>query len=149
MAGWRVGFVVGKKEFIDTIFAMKINIDYGTSSIIQDAAIAALEMPYEHVEATINQYQKRRDFLVSAFKNFGWAIENPKATMYLWLKVPNGLKSKEFCKMIMDKVGVVFTPGIAFGDYADDYFRVSLVQPIEKLEEAIKRLEDANIHYEE
>lgn len=147
MAGWRVGFVLGKKALVDTVFAMKLNFDYGTSNIMQDAAIAAMEMPYEYVEETMKKYQERRDYLVEEFQNLGWKVKKPVATMYLWLKVPPGKKSKEFCKMVMDKTGVVFTPGMAFGKNGDDYFRVSFVQDIERIKESIKRLKAANIRY--
>ena len=149
MAGWRVGFVLGKKEFVDTIFAMKTNVDYGTATIVQDAAITALEMPYEYVEKTVTKYQKRRDYMIPALNSIGWDIKQTKATMYLWLKVPSGRKSKEFCKSVMDETGVVFTPGVAFGALSDNYFRVSLVQSEEKLKEAIERLTTAGIRYEE
>lgn len=148
MAGWRIGFVVGKKEFVDSVFAMKTNIDYGTSTIIQDAATAALQMPYEFVKETITEYQERRDLLISAFQDLGWNIKKTSATMYLWLKVPSGTNSREFCKMVMEKTGVVFTPGVAFGQNSDGYFRASFVQPKEKLQEAIKRLKAENIRYE-
>jgi len=149
MAGWRVGFVIGKKEFIDTIFAMKTNVDYGTATIVQDAAIMALKMPYKHVEKTMKKYQDRRDFIIPALNKLGWNIKKTQATMYLWLKVPQGRKSKEFCRSVMDKTGVVFTPGIAFGSHSDNYFRVSIVQSMEKLKEAIERLTKAGIRYEE
>lgn len=149
MAGWRVGFVLGKKEFIDTVFAMKLNFDYGTSNIMQDAAVAAMTMPYKHVEATMKKYQKRRDFMFKSFEELGWKPRKIKATMYMWLKVPKGQSSKQFCKMVMDKTGVVFTPGVAFGQGGDGYFRVSLVQPEKRLKEAVKRLKEANIKYEE
>lgn len=149
MAGWRVGFVLGKREFIDTVFAMKLNFDYGTSTIMQDAAIAAMKMPYKYVEDTMKKYQQRRDFLTQAFTELGWKVKKPLATMYFWLRVPGKMKSKEYCKMVMDKTGVVFTPGVAFGKSGDDYFRVSLVQDIKRLEEAVKRLKAANICYEE
>lgn len=148
MAGWRIGFVVGKKEFVDTVFTMKTSFDYGTSSILQDAAIEAMKMPYKHVTETMLQYQERRDFLVSAFQQMGWDIEKTRATMYLWLRVPEGKKSREFCKDVMEKTGVVFTPGVAFGKNSDNYFRVSLVQPMDKLKIAIERLKDAKICYE-
>lgn len=149
MAGWRVGFVVGKKELVDNVFAMKLNFDYGTSTIMQDAAIAAMKMPYKYVADTMKKYEKRRNFLVKEFENLGWKVRKPDATMYLWLKVPSGMKSKEFCKMVMDKTGVVFTPGIAFGKAGDDHFRVSLVQSEKRLKEAIKRLKEADICYKE
>lgn len=149
MAGWRIGFVLGKKEFVDTVFTMKTNVDYGTATIVQDAAITALEMPYEHVEKTMKKYQKRRDFMIPALNELGWNLKMTEATMYLWLKVPNKRKSKEFCKFVMDTTGVVFTPGVAFGALSDDYFRVSLVQSEEKLKEAVERLKKAGIKYED
>lgn len=148
MAGWRVGFVVGKKEFIDAIYAMKTNVDYGTATIVQDAAIEALTMDYKYIEKTVKKYEERRDFMVPALQKLGWEVKKSDATMYLWLKVPQGRKSKEFCKDVMDKTGVVFTPGVAFGKHSDGYFRVSLVQSKEKLQEAVGRLEKANIRYE-
>ena len=147
MAGWRVGFVLGKKELVDNVFAMKLNFDYGTSSIMQDAAIAAMNMPYKYVTKTMKIYEKRRDYLVKEFNDLGWKISPQKATMYMWLKVPQGRKSKEFCVDVMHATGVVFTPGIAFGKGSDDYFRVSLVQDIKKLKAAMKRLKDAGIRY--
>lgn len=147
MAGWRVGFVLGKKELVDTVFALKLNFDYGTSNIMQDAAIAAMQMPYKYVEATTKQYEKRRNYIAKEFQDLGWEVKLPKATMYFWLKVPAGMKSREFCKMVMDKTGVVFTPGVAFGKDSDNYFRVSIVQDIKRLKEAVKRLKEANIRY--
>ncbi|MFA7658662.1 MAG: aminotransferase class I/II-fold pyridoxal phosphate-dependent enzyme [Candidatus Gastranaerophilaceae bacterium] len=148
MAGWRVGFVIGKREFIDSVFAMKVNFDYGTSTIMQDAAIAAMRMPYKYVEATIKKYEKRRNYMVKSFKELGWNIKKTRGTMYLWLKVPYGMKSREFCKMVMDRTGVVFTPGVAFGKGSDGYFRASFVQDQKRLEEAVERLKKAKIYYE-
>lgn len=147
MAGWRVGFVIGKKELVDTVFAMKLNFDYGTSNIMQDAAVAAMNMPYKYVKATMDKYEERRNYLIDGFKDLGWDVKKPHATMYLWLKTPRGMKSKEFCTMVMNKTGVVFTPGMAFGPNCDDYFRVSFVQDIKKLKEAMRRLKEANIIY--
>ncbi len=147
MAGWRVGFACGKKEFIDALSAMKNNLDYGTSTIVQDAAIEALKMPYSYVQEIMDQYNSRREIVAQGFNKLGWKMKRSSATMYFWLRVPTGYKSKEFCKMVMDKTGVVFTPGIAFGDYSDDHFRVSIVQPPERLKEALKRLDDAGIRF--
>lgn len=148
MAGWRIGFACGRKEFIDTLYAMKTNIDYGTSTIVQDAAIKALTCDMSHVAEIAGNYQRRRDFMIDGFKKLGWNHRKTKATMYLWLKVPEGYDSKSWCKMVLDKTGVVFTPGIAFGNYSDSYFRCSLVAPDERLKEALQRLEDAGISYE-
>lgn len=148
MAGWRVGFVVGKKEFIDIIYAMKSNIDYGTSTIVQDAAIKALNMDFANVEKIMKKYDERRDFVACGLNELGWHMKRTPATMYFWLKVPKGETSMEFCKRVLDSSGVVFTPGIAFGDLSDDHFRLSIVQPDEKLKEALKRLKNAGIRYE-
>lgn len=149
MAGWRIGFVVGKKEFIEAIHSMKTNLDYGTATVIQDAATEALSMSHSHVEKTMKKYQKRRDFMISAFKDLGWDIKKTKATMYFWMKVPKGMGSRDFCNMVMEKTGVVFTPGMAFGKHSDGYFRASLVHDIKILQKAIDRLKAANIRYEE
>lgn len=147
MAGWRVGFVVGRKEYVDAIYAMKSNMDYGTSTIVQDAAIKALTMDYDFVKPTVENYQRRRNLLLDRLGAFGWDVRKMQATMYFWLKVPKGYTSKEFCKMVLDKTGVVFTPGIAFGNHSDSYFRISTVQPDEKISEALDRLEKAGIRY--
>ncbi len=148
MAGWRVGFVVGKKEFIDIIYAMKSNLDYGTSTIVQDAAIKALNMDFYYVEKIMQKYDSRREIIAKGMNKLGWKMKRTPATMYFWLKVPKGYTSMEFCKMVLDKTGVVLTPGVAFGDMSDDHFRLSIVQPKERLEEALKRLESAGIRYE-
>ena len=148
MAGWRVGFVCGKQEFIDVIYAMKSNMDYGTATIVQDASIDALNIDYSYVQEIMDKYNARREIVAKGFNKLGWKMKRSPATMYFWLKVPKGYDSKAFCKMVLDKTGVVFTPGIAFGDYSDDHFRVSIVQPPERLAEAIVRLEKAGIRFE-
>lgn len=148
MAGWRIGFAVGNKDIIKTLYNVKTNMDYGTCSVIQDAALAALTMPASYSEEITGNYQRRRDFMIEGFNKLGWNLKKTKSTMYLWLKVPAGYDSKSWCKTVLQKTGVVFTPGIAFGKYSDGYFRVSIVQPDEKLREALRRLEDANITFE-
>lgn len=148
MAGWRAGFAVGKKEFIDIIYAMKSNIDYGTSTLVQDAAIQALTMPYEFVKEIMDKYDIRRELIAKNMRELGWDVYRTPATMYFWLKVPKGYSSKEWCKMVLDKTGVVFTPGIAFGEMSDDHFRFSIVQSKERLQEAFDRMRAAGIKYE-
>jgi len=148
MAGWRIGFVVGREDYIKAIHDMKTNTDYGTSSIVQDAAIAALEVDYSHIKKTMDNYARRRIFTTEGFTKLGWKTRKTAATMYLWLKIPKGYDSKSWCKMVLEKTGVVFTPGIAFGKYSDGFFRVSLVQPDEQIKEALERLEKAGIRYE-
>jgi LL-diaminopimelate aminotransferase len=147
MAGWRIGYVVGNADYINAIHDMKTNTDYGTCSIMQDAAIAALNVDYSYVQATMDNYSRRRLFMIEGFRKLGWELDDTIATMYLWLKIPSGYDSKSWCKMVMETTGVVFTPGKAFGDMSDGYFRASLVQPDEKLKEALARLEKAGIRY--
>jgi len=147
MAGWRIGFAAGNKEFIKTLYSVKTNMDYGTCSIIQDAALAALNMPMDHSLEITSIYQRRRDFMIDSLKKLGWDVRKIKSTMYFWLKVPEGYDSKTWCKMVLDKTGVVFTPGIAFGKHSDGYFRLSIVAPDQRLHEAMDRLEKAGIRY--
>ena len=115
---------------------------------MQDAAIEALNMPYSYVQEIMDGYNARREIVAQGFNKLGWKMKRSSATMYFWLKVPKGYTSKEFCKYVIDKTGVVFTPGIAFGDMSDDHFRVSIVQPPERLKEAFQRLQNAGIRYE-
>ena len=149
MAGWRCGFAVGRKEFISTLYSMKTNIDYGTSTIVQDACIEALKMPDSYVKGIMDRYDARREIMAQGFSDLGFYAPRSDATMYFWIKIPPKFKtSMEFCKYVLDKAGVLVTPGSAFGEMSDDHFRVSLVQPILKLQEVFERLRAAGIRYE-
>ena len=149
MAGWRCGFAVGKKEFIQNLYAMKSNIDYGTSTIVQDACIAALTMPQSYVKDIMDKYDARREIVAQGFSELGFYAPRSDATMYFWIKIPSTFKSSmEFCKYVLEKTGVLITPGSAFGEMSDDRFRVSLVQPILRLQEVFKRFKEAGIRYE-
>ena len=96
----------------------------------------------------MKKYDERRDFVACGLNELGWHMKRTPATMYFWLKVPKGETSMNFCKRTLEASGVVLTPGIAFGDLSDDHFRLSIVQPDEKLKEALKRLKNAGIRYE-
>lgn len=149
MAGWRCGFAVGKKDFIQNLYAMKSNIDYGTSTIVQDACIAALTMPQEYVKSIMDKYDARREIVAQGFNELGFYAPRSDATMYFWIKIPSTFKSSmDFCKYVLEKTGVLITPGSAFGAMSDDRFRVSLVQPILRLQEVFKRFKEAGIKYE-
>lgn len=149
MAGWRCGFAVGKKEFIANLYAMKSNSDYGTSTIVQDACIEALRMPQDYVKGIMDKYDARREIVAQGFTELGFYAPRSDATMYFWIKIPSKFKtSMEFCKYVLDKTGVILTPGSAFGQMSDDHFRVSLVQPILRLEEVFRRFKEAGIRYE-
>ena len=147
MAGWRIGWACGNKEIIKNLYTIKTNVDYGTSTIVQDAAIKAITGNESNFLDIAKKYENRRNFMVEGFRELGWDVNKSKATMYMWLKVPTGHTSKEYCKWVLDTAGVVFTPGMAFGVMSDDYFRVSLVVPDEKLKQALVRLKEHNITF--
>lgn len=149
MAGWRCGFAVGKEEFIANLYAMKSNIDYGTATIVQDACIQALTMPQSYVKGIMDKYDARREIVAKGFNDLGFYAPRSDATMYFWIKIPPKFKtSMEFCKYILEKTGVMVTPGSAFGEMSDDHFRVSLVQPILRLQEIFERFKKAGIRYD-
>ncbi len=148
MAGWRCGFVVGSAEMIHALYRVKTNMDYGVPNFIQDAAIAALELPDAHVQELIDLYQERRDVVVEGLNRLGWSVEKPRASMYVWAPVPAGEKSFDFVARVIDQAGVVFTPGTGFGDAGQGWFRISLVRPAEVLAEALRRLEEAGIRFD-
>ncbi|MEM0951438.1 MAG: aminotransferase class I/II-fold pyridoxal phosphate-dependent enzyme [Cyanobacteria bacterium P01_H01_bin.74] len=148
MAGFRVGFAVGNPDIINTLYAIKTNLDYGLPSIIQDGATYALNHAESFLPDIVTQYKKRRDTVVSGFQKLGWPIELPKATMYVWLPVPGGFEtSTAFCEYLIEKAGIVITPGSAFGTEGEGYFRVSLVSSCTILEEALERLSKLGIRY--
>lgn len=148
MAGWRVGFACGNKDIIKILYSMKTNLDYGVCSAIQDGAIHALTHGEEFLPEIIDTYKERRDVVVEGFRSLGWEVEPTRATLYVWLQVPSGYaSSKAWCKHLIDTADVVITPGIAFGDAGDKFFRVSLVSPKETLQKAIDRLREKGIRY--
>lgn len=149
MAGWRCGFAVGNEKFISNLYAMKSNVDYGTATIIQDACISALTMDDKYVKDIMDKYDARREIVAKGFSDLGFYAPRSDATMYFWIKIPPKFKSSmDFCKYLLDKTGVLVTPGSAFGEMSDDRFRVSLVQPIFRLQEGIRRLKEAGVRFE-
>ncbi|AFY94219.1 aspartate aminotransferase [Chamaesiphon minutus] len=148
MAGWRVGFVVGNSQIIQGLRTLKTNLDYGIFAALQTAAQTALELPDEYVTEVQNRYRERRDFMIQGLAKLGWKIKPTKATMYLWIPCAVGWNSTDFALMVMQKTGVVFTPGNAFGIGGEGYVRISLIADLDRLGEAIQRLADAGIRYE-
>jgi LL-diaminopimelate aminotransferase len=148
MAGWRVGFVVGNSQIIQGLRTLKTNLDYGIFAALQTAAQTALELPDEYVTQVQNRYRERRDFMIQGLAKLGWKIKPTKATMYLWIPCAVGWNSTDFALMVMQRTGVVFTPGNAFGIGGEGYVRISLIADLDRLGEAIQRLNDAGIRYE-
>jgi LL-diaminopimelate aminotransferase len=148
MAGWRVGFVVGNRQIIQGLRTLKTNLDYGLFSAIQCAAETALQLPDKYLIEVQQLYRTRRDFLVEGFAKLGWTIPKPKATMYLWMSCPIGVSSTDFALGLLEKTGVVVTPGNAFGEGGEGYVRISLIADLDRLGEALARIEAAGVRYD-
>lgn len=142
MCGCRVGYIVGNSEVISLLSRLKSNFDYGIFAPIQEAAIAALTGPQDCVDNTVATYQRRRDIIVDGFNEMGWHVERPKASMYIWAKVPTKQSSFEFTKDLINATGVAVIPGIAFGDYGEGYVRIALVQPEDRIRQAVQRIRE-------
>ena len=131
MAGWRVGFMVGNKDLVNALARIKGYHDYGTFTPIQVAAIAALDGPQECVAEIAMKYQKRRDVLVKGLHEAGWMVDNPKASMYVWAKIPEPYRAQgslEFAKRLVERAKVSVSPGIGFGEYGDGHVRFALIE---------------------
>lgn len=147
MAGWRIAYAVGNAEAIRTLYSIKTNMDYGVASAIQEGAIYALNHAETFIPEQIRVYQERRDTLCDGMRSLGWPVRDPQAAFYAWFQVPQGFTSKTWCEYLMETVGVVITPGVAFGQEGDGHFRVSLVSPKETIAEAIERMRAAGIRF--
>src|SRR5713226_4888794 len=145
MAGWRVGFMVGNKDLVHALARIKSYHDYGSFTPVQVASIVALEGPQECVSSIRNTYEKRRNVMVKGLHEIGWMVENPKASMYLWAKIPEfyaKLGSLEFAKKILKDAKVAVSPGIGFGDYGDDHVRIALIENEARTRQAIRGIKD-------
>ena len=148
MAGWRVGFVVGNRHVIQGLRTLKTNLDYGLFSAIQCAAETALQLPDRYVEEVRERYRSRRDFLIQGLGELGWTIPKPKATMYLWIPCSVGMDSTTFALSVLQKTGIVVTPGNAFGAGGEGYVRISLIADHNRMSEALNRLKNSGIRYD-
>lgn len=148
MAGWRVGFVVGNRHIIQGLRTLKTNLDYGIFSAIQKAAETALQLPDVYLTQVQERYRERRDFLIEGLGKLGWNVPKTLATMYLWVPCPVGVGSTDFALDVLQKTGVVVTPGNAFGIGGEGYVRISLIADLDRLGEALRRFKEAGICYE-
>ncbi|MGJ3254289.1 MAG: aspartate aminotransferase [Elainellaceae cyanobacterium] len=148
MAGWRVGFVVGNRHIIQGLRTLKTNLDYGIFAALQSAAETALQLPEVYLHEVQARYRTRRDFMIEGLARLGWEVPKTYATMYLWVPCPVGMGSTDFALSVLQQTGVVVTPGNAFGVGGEGYVRVSLIAECDRLNDAIARLERANIRYQ-
>lgn len=140
MAGCRLAFLVGQPEAVEALRIVKSNIDYGVFKAVQEAGIAALEEDMESSVSVAEVYQKRRDLVIDGLAQIGWNIPRPKATMFIWAKIPKGWTSRQISREILFSAGVVVIPGDAFGPSGEGYVRIALVQEEERLLEAVQRI---------
>ncbi|MDK2782366.1 MAG: LL-diaminopimelate aminotransferase [Archaeoglobi archaeon] len=144
MTGWRIGFVVGDERIIKGIAQIKTNVDSGVFNAVQIAGIAALEGPQDCVERMRKIYRERRDVLVKGLQEAGLKVRVPKATFYVWAKVPEGYSSVEYSMKLLDDAGVVATPGVGFGEFGEGYIRFALTKDVKIIEEAVERIKEVS-----
>ena len=143
MPGWRVGFCCGNKDLLAALSRIKSYFDYGLFTPIQVAAIKALDDGDDYVEEIRLRYQARRDVLIKGLNDAGWKVESPKATMFVWAKIPSTLRSLgslEFSKRLLKEAEVTVSPGIGFGDYGEGYVRFSLIENEHRTRQAIRNI---------
>ncbi len=140
MTGWRIGFAVGNKDVIAGLGKVKTNIDSGVFQAIQEAGITALESDDQLTEGLRKIYQERRDVLVGGLKALGLELDTPSAAFYVWIGVPRGFTSESFTAHLIEKAGIVTTPGNGFGDPGEGYIRMTVTTSKERLAEAVERM---------
>jgi len=146
MAGWRVGFCVGNRELVGTLTKIKSYLDYGMFQPIQIASIIALRGNQDCVEEIRKTYECRRDALIKGLKNAGWDIEPPKATMFVWAKIPEAFRkmgSLEFSKFLIKEAKVAVSPGIGFGEGGEGFVRFALVENEHRIRQATRGIKKA------
>lgn len=145
MAGWRIGFMVGNEKLVHALARIKSYHDYGTFTPIQVAAITALEGPQDCVKEITESYKRRRDVLAKGLQEIGWNVDVPKASMYIWAKIPDHYLeegSLEFSKRLLQDAKVAVSPGIGFGEYGDQYVRFALIENEQRIRQAIRGIKD-------
>ncbi|MGN6579009.1 MAG: alanine transaminase [Bordetella sp.] len=145
MAGWRIGYMVGNRELVGALARIKSYHDYGTFTPIQVASIAALDGPQDCVSEIVAQYQRRRDVLAKGLIEAGWNVDIPKASMYIWARIPEpyrDLGSLEFAKRVLADAKVAVSPGIGFGEYGDEYVRFALIENEQRTRQAVRGIKE-------
>jgi len=140
MTGWRIGMVVGNAEIVDALFRVKSNLDSGIPQAIQYAAVEALRGSQEHIAEHNAILQRRRDKLLKVLNEIGLKARIPKATFYIWAKIPQGYTSMDFTRKLLDEAGIAVTPGTGYGKEGEGYIRLSLTISDDRLEQGMSRL---------
>jgi alanine-synthesizing transaminase len=145
MAGWRIGYMVGNRELVSALGRIKSYHDYGTFTPLQVASIVALEGPQDCVENIRMTYQRRRDVMVKGLGEVGWEVDNPKAAMYVWAKIPEAyaqMGSLEFAKKLLADAKLAAAPGVGFGDYGDTHVRLALIENEARIRQALRGIKE-------
>ncbi|MCD8505073.1 MAG: alanine transaminase [Burkholderiaceae bacterium] len=145
MAGWRIGFMVGNAELVNALARIKSYHDYGTFTPLQVAAIAALDGPQACVAEIVEKYKRRRDVLAKGLQEAGWDVEVPKASMYIWARIPPAYRdmgSLEFSKRVLEIAKVAVSPGVGFGDQGDEYVRFALIENEQRIRQAVRGIKE-------
>jgi LL-diaminopimelate aminotransferase len=140
MTGWRTAAIVGNAEAIEAYWRLKTNIDSGMFEAVQLAAVAALRDGDDTAREMSAIYQRRRDLVCDALKEIGVDVTPPRGTIYVWAPVPDGHTSASYCELVLEESGVVISPGGAYGQSGEGWFRISLTVPDERLSEAVERM---------
>jgi LL-diaminopimelate aminotransferase len=140
MTGWRVGFAAGNPQLVAGLASAKGNLDSGVVSAIQEMAIAALKAPDSLAKRVRSVYKARRALVVGSLRKAGFSVNPSKAAFYIWVKVPKGHSSASFCALLLEKAGIVATPGNGFGAAGEGYFRLTLTAPDARLKLAMRRI---------
>ena len=140
MTGWRVGMAVGNAKLVNALMRVKSNLDSGIPQAIQAAAMEAISGDQSCVADNVGHYQRRRDTLVTALTRLGLKVVSPKASLYIWARVPEGYTSAGFAAKLIDEVAVVVTPGSGYGKYGEGFVRLSLTLPDDQLEKGVRRI---------
>ncbi len=145
MAGWRLAFAVGNERIIRNLAHLKSYLDYGVFTPIQVAGIIALDSPYEIVRQNSLMYERRRDILVEGLRSFGWEVEKPKGSMFVWAKIPEhvGMNSLDFSMFLLREAKVAVSPGIGFGEYGEGFVRFALVENEKRIRQAVRGIRRA------
>jgi len=143
MTGWRLGFAVGNRDILAGLGKVKTNVDSGAFEAVQEAGTAALSGSQDCVREMNRIYKERLDALLAGLTELALAVKTPKATFYVWTHV-NG-SSSDFATMLLEKAGIVATPGIGFGEYGEGYIRFALTQPVDRINEAVERMHKLDI----
>ena len=145
MTGWRFGMAVGNADMIKALFQIKANLDSGIPQAIQQMAIEALTGPQDCVDTNVEIYQRRRDRVIKALTTLGLTVDVPRASLYIWARVPEGFTSAELAARLLEETDIVVTPGSSYGKFGEGYIRLSLTTPDEQVEKGCQRLESWKI----